>query len=476
MTVKKPIVSADKSEQIVIGICLLYRDSFWNVSEMLKPEMFLSAFLSRVFSVIRDLITEGGNVSPVTVERRIDALTPDGKLTSATLAAYMSEAEDQAQFIYEYAGEIVDAWMRRQAINILEKQRKMLETPGRRPEETIAAAVADLTDISGQTNHGDVSLHLSAVEVVREAEEAYKSDKNIGMSYGIQTFDELFGPMLPGMLINLMADSGAGKTCLALNIACHVSQTEPVEFIQREMTHQQMTRRFLAARVGISTRDIAQGNITGDGDFARLLQEADGARNYRLDIRDKGLKTVSDVVAAIMQKKRQGGVSLVILDHLQRMKDSRGRDLDLDSLGSAMSDLKECAKDAGVAMMVLTQRKRGAKERPDPFPRKNDGFGGDRLVQESDVIIGLFSRYSFLQNLSPQDPAYRYLTTKEGFNSIPDEEREDVNAESRLSYEKTYWESRREVAALKVRDGYEGAKRIIYFNGERQQFYDRHSR
>jgi replicative DNA helicase len=150
-----------------------------------------------------------------------------------------------------------------------------------------------------------------AMEYIRNAH------KYQGVSTGYKGMDSLMGSFLPGELFTIGGDTGHGKSLLAMNIAQNVydKRQEPVLLVNLELTRNQAVQRFY--------------NLSGeDHDYAGIMiQRAPAVRYKDIDI--------------LMQKAKDEGVCLVVIDHLHFF--SRSAENEARELSRIMKHFKECA-------------------------------------------------------------------------------------------------------------------------------------
>ena len=183
-------------------------------------------------------------------------------------------------------------------------------------------AAQDLVDNAEKTE----IAYLSEFE--EEAMEYIKNgDRYMGLRTGYDSVDALLGSFLPGELLTIGGDTGHGKSLLATNIAQNIYQKEqqPVLLVNLELTRNQAVQRFY--------------NIAEEHDYAGIMIQRAPAVSYR-DI---------DV---LMQKAKDAGCCLVVIDHLHFF--SRSADNEARELSRITKHFKECAVQHDMPVILLS--------------------------------------------------------------------------------------------------------------------------
>jgi replicative DNA helicase len=169
---------------------------------------------------------------------------------------------------------------------------------------------------------------------------------------GIDGVDRKAGGFLPGELIILAARTGHGKTLFAEQIRRHACQRGMhTLFAQGEMRHEQLAARELGPRAGVSSWHIRQPKFLTTEEFARLNQELQkecGACQILY-----GLLTIGRIGAAARRMKREGSLSLLIIDY-DELVEAQGRDK-LEQLASVTEGAWSIAVSLGIPVILISQ-------------------------------------------------------------------------------------------------------------------------
>ena len=194
-----------------------------------------------------------------------------------------------------------------------------------------------------------------------------------GIHTGYEGIDILTGSFLPGELFTIGGDTGHGKSLLAINIAQNVYKQyqKPVMVVNLELTESQLRKRFY--------------ELSGsDRDYAGIITQKASEVSYKdIDI--------------IMQKAKDEGACLVVIDHLHFFNDAMG-DNQASALTRIMKHFKGCAIQHDLPVILLshvtpTTKQDGTTIKPDLH-----NFKGSRSIEQISDMVGFVWRDEENQN------------------------------------------------------------------------------
>jgi len=181
-------------------------------------------------------------------------------------------------------------------------------------------------------------------------EKAKNHDLNfLSFGWGKDIDDRTMG-LEPENLVIVAGANKSGKTTMAVNTAAHNAENGAKTLVvTTEVTPQQYILRLVCREIGISLRDIREGNLSQDQHDAAMERSRHYANLSTLRVIGRGHCTTSDVEFDI----RNYGPELVIVDHLQRIDP----ETDNNALGykHVSQKLKQLALEYEVPVMVLSQ-------------------------------------------------------------------------------------------------------------------------
>jgi replicative DNA helicase len=313
-----------------------------------------------IHRAICDLNAAGEPVDAVTVA---DELTRRGEITRVGGASYLHtcvQAVPTAAHGPTYA-EIVRAKAYRRAV--IESAQRILQYAY--SEEGDENEVRDLVEqqlteiIAGTPGLHEApptvgDLYLDFVSDL----ESIQDGKKIGLTYGFADLDTLTSGMQPGNVTVVAAQSGIGKSTLALNSAVAAAKTgAKVMFSSLEMSGTELMQKIAAAEGKIALHHLThQGGLTKEGweTVERLgpeLFQSLPLRVYRPDGASLG-----DITSAARACARDGGLELLVVDYLQLVEVERSRNITREqAVASVSRGLKNLSVQLGCHVIALSQ-------------------------------------------------------------------------------------------------------------------------
>ena len=187
-------------------------------------------------------------------------------------------------------------------------------------------------------------------------------------------------------LVVLGGDVGVGKSSFALAVALRVAERgERAVVVSGEMDEERLWERAHGIESRTRVDDIRRGKLSDE------RRAALGAAAVRL--RDRPLifvPTAADSFDEVAARINAAGAPLTVVDYLQLLPPRRAaRDL-AEETAAAVRRLKEGAREADTALLVVAQLPRHNSKRRDPRPSLDD-FGALGAVKyHADVVLGLY--------------------------------------------------------------------------------------
>ncbi|CAM5562586.1 DnaB-like helicase C-terminal domain-containing protein [Streptomyces pseudogriseolus] len=357
-----------QAEQAVLGSLLLSgspkRASYRYFGEILDTGLVAEEYYRPAHQVIHrailDVHQSGEAVDPVTVA---NALTERGELARAGGASYLHvciEATPTAANGPRYA-EIVRAKAYRRAV--IESANRILEyafSEAGDEDEVRALVEQQLTDIVAGTPGlheappavGDIYL-----DFVAETEDI-QNGRRVGLTYGFADLDTLTSGMQPANVTVVAAQSGVGKSTLALNMAVAAAKTgATVLFSSLEMSSTELMQKIAAAEGKIALHHLThKGGLTGE-EWEKIhalgpeLFQKLPLRVYRPDGASLG-----DIASAARACARAEGLGLLVVDYLQLVETEQSRNITREQAVAAVSrGLKNLSVQLGCHVIALSQ-------------------------------------------------------------------------------------------------------------------------
>lgn len=396
------IPDLSQGERMFIGCLLRSPHEFWQVNETVTVDCLNVPHHQAIYDKIRELSERGRPVSISALQAVLPEEFDDAGPTAGILWS-LRESAAEAGSATDYASALAERLARKRLDQLaawIGRQTVKLE---RNAEEVAAEAALKLqTIMSSAMTTRPVAIGDVAATVVKQANSAHADEFTPGISTGIGPLDTILGLILPGDLGFILASQADGKSALAAQIGMHAAKEgRAVLFVQMEMSQEQMGARELARLSQLSVGDINEGAFDAfQWDSLVAAQKSLGAVPFHiLDVEEITVRQIKSQATAM---KARGGLSLVIVDQLDKIKpEGKYRDR-FEAYKEVTRDLKRMTKSLVIPGICLAQRTRQAQRRDDPTPHILDA-DIPSIERDADFVIGLWQRANWLQGNRP-DP------------------------------------------------------------------------
>lgn len=405
-----PTLPADLvAERAVLG-ALLAVPSVWGVvSPIVRPSDFFSDAHRVLYATIGEMVASRANPDFVTVPAW---LRDTGQLDAAGGVGYVSGLVDELPDVpnaAEYAAIVRQASTRRALMRL--------------GQDAIALAAREVTATQALDEVSDRLAELQARRadgmLVRLGEVAHEELRLLraeamgeapsGLPTGIASLDSKLHGLKAGQLIVIGADTGVGKTSLAMGIALHaaVELGKIVLYVSLEMSAAELAHRALAMHSGVSEWRLLHGRHQGrlddelGGDWGMAAWSAAELDRAHFHIADGGHVTPGQLRGRCKALQLRSGLDLVVVDYLQLMTTGQRHGNRTEEVSALSRAMKMLARDLGVPVICLSQISRareqrgaaaGTKPRPEGMPapdepRLSDLRESGSIANDADVVL-----------------------------------------------------------------------------------------
>lgn len=220
--------------------------------------------------------------------------------------------------------------------------------------------------IMGKQSKKDILLPTDYAPAHKAAFEARMRNpkKTVGLSLapneeGFERLNETFMGIRGGDLLMICAQSGHGKTGLALNLArvLGVEQNYVTYYLNTEMDDEELSGRLAAQLSGASFSEIYTGVIEQGTSWPSILKAYDKLAESKVVLSKIPHLTVTKAkgLASIVRQKMQG-LQCLIVDYIGRMEPENTRGLqEWQQLYQMIEQLKTLAVELDIPVIVLGQ-------------------------------------------------------------------------------------------------------------------------
>lgn len=389
---------APELEEAVLGACMLEKDTFAQVLEIIQSEdCFYMDSHQKIYSAMRRLFDKGTPVDLLTIT---EELRKSGELEIVGGAYYLTRLTMSV---------LSSAHVEAHSRLIMEKfiQRELIRISG----SVISEAYEDSTDVFDLLDKAESGLyeitdkHLRKnfkslqdvlVRTMNEIDEARKKTEDVnGVPSRFKELDAITGGWQKTDLIILAARPAVGKTAFTLNLAMNAAMNAgkqfPVAVFSLEMGAGQIVKRMLAAVTEVSMEAITKGKMA-EHEFVQMSQRMGKLAQAKIFIDDQAALNIFELRAKARRLKQKHDIQMILIDYLQLMQAGINTGGNREQEISKISrDLKALAKELEVPIIALSQLSRAVETRKESkVPQLSDLRESGAIEQDADMVMFLY--------------------------------------------------------------------------------------
>jgi len=379
------------AERAVLGSILLKADVCDDVALIVRPEDFSDESHELLFRHLLELHDSGKRIDVTIVHERLRTKGDLERVGGASALAEIVEAVPHAAHASHYAHIVRDKAMLRSLIDAgTDILRDAYDSPDE-PRELLARAESTIFAILEHRSAAEAKPIQTVLEEVMVRMDARMKHEHAlgGVETGFTDLDSLCGGLHDSELIILAARPSMGKTALAMNIAEHIAigVKQPVLFVSLEMAALELADRLLCSSARVNGHRLRNGTISQE-DRRRLVQKSSEISSAPLFIDDTPGRTLTEIAAVARRlKRKQHGLSLIVIDYLQLIEPDNPRDPRQEQVAKIARRLKTMSRELNIPVLCLAQLNRQAEVSRDNRPRLNHLRESGAIEQDADVVM-----------------------------------------------------------------------------------------
>lgn len=416
------------AEESLIGAMLLSKDAVWAAIDITEADDFYKPAYGHVYQSIVDLAAAGEPVDVVTVA---DHLGRQDLLDAVGGAGVLTDLQGNTPAINNadrYAAIVAEHATLRRLIGVAGE----ISEVGYAVPEDVAAAIDEAEALLFRVTDPrrrslTVNIHDAVGEFLDRLAELYdQGDQTIGITTGFIDLDKLIYGWEPRQFTIVGARPGMGKSAIAGAFTTNAAAAgAPVLVMSAEMSHEELTQRFMAAATGVDLDRLKRGTLA-DRDWNLISRAVGQMAEVPIEICDDALVTLMTVRAHARRVTRKYGTPpLVIVDYMQLMTPltkSENRNIEISEISRG---LKKLSGELELPVVGLSQLSRNLESRRDKRPVLSDLRDSGSLEQDADKVLFLY-----------RDEVYNSKTKDKGvMEVIVAKHRNGPSGIARLAYE-----------------------------------------
>src|SRR3712207_6447612 len=182
-----------------------------------------------------------------------------------------------------------------------------------------------------------------------------------------------------------------GKTSFALNICANASlkYRAKTAMFSLEMSSQQLAARLLATESGVDSSRL-RGARLNEVESRKLAQALGVLSEAPIYVDDTPGLSIMELRSKARRLHAEVGVDLVVVDYLQLIMGSRGRDNRVQEISEISRSLKALARELHVPVMALSQLSRAVESRTPHIPMLSDLRESGSIEQDADIVMFIY--------------------------------------------------------------------------------------
>lgn len=374
-----PEVDSVTNSEFAILATLMNHPSAFDECDKLLPEHFVTAWLQAVYIEMR---------SQLAINKNFDVISLSERLKGVATIAELHEIEtcyiSGRRHISFHIGRLITASKSRKLYELsgVLQQMAFETTP---IQERIDRASTALMALEDAEDYGEwVGADESAIKHL-DLIEARERGINLGMSTGLQDFDELLdGGLQRGNLVVIGSRPSVGKSALALTIGLSMAQDYHVGFVSMEMSRADVADRQIAILGSIPISHIKRPSKGLQYD--RVVEAVEKSRARKFWIVEQGGLNIFQVRSKAKALKRRQGLDVLIIDYIGLMSGTDTKVSRAYQIEEISRSLKTLAKELDIVIICLAQVNRGAADKGNIPPSLHELRDSGSIEQDADVV------------------------------------------------------------------------------------------
>ncbi len=395
-----------EAEMSVLGAMILKEQAAETVFGMLNEEDFYLPHHREIYKAIKQLSISGKVIELLTLKNE---LAERGKLAEVGGEDYLiqvAESVSSAANAPHYANIVLEKATLRNLDNAGHEIIRIVRDPELISEDKLDQAENLIFKVGNQRLGKDfLNLRQLAKEFMIDMDTLVETgEPTLGVPSGFYDLDEMTTGFYGGDFIIVAARPSMGKTSLVLKIALKVAskQLGNVAFFSLEMSGKQLARRFASMISGVSSNVLKKTDLNADS-YRRLADACEIMYDLPIHIDESSDINGLEMRGKCRRLKREGGLSLVVVDYLQLMRGNRKTENRVQEISDIARSLKGMAKELDVPVIALSQLNRSVENRENKRPQLADIRESGSIEAEADVVMFIYRDDYYKARENPEE-------------------------------------------------------------------------
>lgn len=255
-------------EEVVLGACMLEKDAYMNVCDILVPDSFYDPVNQKIFQAITTL---GFNQRPIDMMTVTEQLRQDGTLEEVGGAIHITELTARvysAANVEYHARIIAQKYLARRLIAYASTIETKAFDESNDVDDLLQEAEGQLFDISQTQLKREVTQIDPVINLALEQIQTAANNESglSGLQTGYTDLDRMTSGWQSSDLIIIAARPAMGKTAFVLSMAKNmaVDYNIPIAIFTLEMANVQLVKRLISNVADLEGEKIKSGQLTNE--------------------------------------------------------------------------------------------------------------------------------------------------------------------------------------------------------------------
>ena len=264
---------------------------------------------------------------------------------------------------------------------------KRLQNLYKKRLETQCRTFADLENVNKEIAKYKIENIESNIfdESLKYLDDYETKANNIVLSYYKQV-DRLIGGFMGGNFVIIAANTGMGKTAIALNLALNMAKHDKKSLIiSLEMGTDELLMRIVSSQTGISSINLRNRNLTDNemNTYVRYIG-TEQFKQIQNNITIPNIKRLN--ISVIEEIIRKSKADIIFIDYLSLIKGDNNELNKYEEVTDISRRLKLLAIETNKPIICLQQLNRDVKNRQNKRPSLSDIRDSGAIEQDADIV------------------------------------------------------------------------------------------
>ncbi|HZH98017.1 MAG TPA: replicative DNA helicase [Fimbriimonadaceae bacterium] len=396
-----------EAEMSTLGSMILKESAAEEVFGILKDEDFYLPAHRDIFRAMRQLVSGNKVIDLITLKTELVQRGLLGDVGGQDYLIQLAETVPSASNAAHYAGIVLEKSTLRRLNHAGHEIVKIATDGDMTPDDKIDKAEHLIFEVGNQRLGKDfLELRSLAREFMVDMDTLYETNQPIlGVTTGFTDLNSMTSGLYGGDFIIVAARPSMGKTSLVLKMALEVAKARPKENVaifSLEMSGKQLARRLGSMISGVSANVLKQHDLS-EKTYQKLADACELMYELPIYIDESSDISGLEMRGKCRRLKREGGLSLVIVDYLQLMRGNRKTENRVQEISDIARSLKALSKELDVPVIALSQLNRGVESRENKRPQLSDIRESGSIEAEADLVMFIYRDEYYKARENPEE-------------------------------------------------------------------------